>query len=247
MSDSTKDFVDGLREEYGEPGQDNSHPMAPWGGGLLEKGVEYGGAFARGALKQAALAPGLSHILPQSITDYAKEKDPKHPNVEGYGRYVTPGAVMLGSLPDLPMLAAKATAPWLVRAGSQLAQNAWKSAVGGAAEANTDTPTGKEAATNVGRGAAEGVGTSMGLTAAQSTLRALPHWVAPAAIAAGELAHGHFMPWHIRHAIAAGLASIAARAARIPAGLVGAGGEAASQRGGYESGGGQTEESPEPF
>jgi hypothetical protein len=246
MSDSSEDFVNDLKEQFGEPGPDNSHPMAPWGGGLLQKGVEYGGAFARGALKSAAQAPGLSAIEPQGIVDWAKEKDPVHPDVEGYGRYLTPGTAVLGALPDLPMLAASASAPWLLRAGSKLAQNAWKSGLGGAAEANTDTPSGDEAGRRVARGAAEGVGTSVALTGAQTGLRALPHWVAPAAIAAGELAHGHFMPWHIRHAIAAGLASLAARAAKIPAGLVGAGGEAASQKAGYEPGGGQAEK-PEPF
>ena len=245
MSDSSEAFVNDLKEQFGEPGPDNSHPMAPWGGGLLQKGVEYGGAFARGALKSAAQAPGLSAIEPQKIVDWAKEKDPAHPDVEGYGRYLTPSTAILGALPDLPMLAASASAPWLVRAGSKLAQNAWKGAAGGATEANTDTPSGDEAASRVGRGAAEGMGTSVGLTAAQAGLRALPHWAMPAAIAGGELMHGHFMPWHIRHAIAAGLASLAARAAKIPAGLVGAGGEAASQKAGYEPGGGQ--EKPEPF
>jgi hypothetical protein len=243
---SNDDFVNGLKEQYGEPGHDMSHPMAPWGGGLLQKGVEYGGAFARGALKSAAQAPGLSAIEPQGIVDWAKEKDPAHPDVEGAGRYLTPSTAVLGALPDLPMLAASATAPWLLRAGSKLAQNAWKSGLGGASEANTDTPSGDEAGKRVARGAAEGVGTSVGLTAAQGALRALPHWAMPAAIATGELAHGHFMPWHIRHAIAAGLASIAARAARIPAGLVGAGGEAAAQQGGYEPGG-SSKERPEPF
>lgn len=245
MSD-TDDFVSGLKEQYGEPGHDNSHPMAPWGGGLLQKGVEYGGAFARGAMKQALDAPGLRAIEPQALADYAKEKDPVHPDVEGYGRYVTPGAVVLGSLPDLPMLAAKATAPWIARTGSKLAQNAWKSTLGGAAEADTDTKSGDEAASRVGRGAAEGMGTGFAVTGAQTALRALPHWVMPAAIAAGELTHGHFMPWHIRHAIAAGLAALAARAAKIPAGLVGAGGETAAQKAGYEPGGDQ-QETPEPF
>jgi hypothetical protein len=243
---SSEDFVSGLKEQFGEPGHDMSHPMAPWGGGLLQKGVEYGGAFARGALKQAANAPGLRAIEPQGIADWAKEVDPKHPDVEAAGRYVTPTSVVLGRLPDLPALAASATASWPVRAASNLAQNAWKSTLGGAAEADTDTPSGDEAGRRIARGAGEGLGTSMGLTAAQGVLRALPPWVTPAAIAAAELSHGHFMPWHIRHAIAAGLASIAARAARIPAGLVGAGGEAAAQQGGYEPGGSK-QERPEPF
>lgn len=245
MSD-TDDFVKGLRDQYGDPGHDNSHPMAPWGGGLLETGVEYGGAFARGALKSAAQSPGLSAIEPQGIVDWAKSKDPNHPDVEGAGRYLTPSTVALGFLPDLPALAAAKTAPWLVRAGSSLAQNAWKSALGGAAEANTDTKSGNEAASRVGRGAAEGVGTGVALSGIQAGLRALPHWALPAGIAAGELAHGRFMPWHIRHAIAAGLTALAARAAKIPAGLVGAIGEAGAQQGGYEAGGGQDEQR-EPF
>jgi hypothetical protein len=246
---SSEDFVSGLKEQYGDPGHDKSHPMAPWGGGFLQKGAEYAGAFGRGALKQAALAPGLRAIEPQAILDYANEKDPKHPEVEGWGRYVTPTNVMLGRLPDLPALARVAADegyPWLIRAGSQFAQNAWKSAAGGAAEADTDTKTPEEAASNAGRGAAEGLGTGIAVTGAQTGLRMLPHWVAPAAIAAGELAHGRFMPWHIRHAIAAGLAALAARAAKVPAGLVGAGGEGAAQQTGNEPGGSQTER-PEPF
>ena len=246
MTDSSEDFVNGLKEQYGEPGHDNSHPMAPWGGGFLQKGVEYGGAFARGALKQAADAPGLRAIEPQGIADWAKEVDPKHPKVEAAGRYVTPTSVVLGRLPDLGMLAAKATAPWAWRAGSKLAQNAWKSTVGGAAEANVDTKSGDQAGANVTRGAAEGLGTGMAVTAAQAAARAMPYWMLPGLIAGGELAGGRFMPWHIRHAIAAGLTALALRAARIPAGLVGAGGEAAAQQTGNEPGGSQTEQ-PEPF
>jgi hypothetical protein len=243
---SSEDFVNGLKEQYGDPGHDKSHPMAPWGGGLLQKGVEYGGAFARGALKQAAQAPGLSAIEPQGIADWAKEKDPKHPDVEAAGRYVTPTNVMLGRLPDLGMLAAKATAPLAVRAGSKLAQNAWKSTLGGAANANLDTPSGDEAGRRIGRGAAEGLGTGLAVTGAQAAARAMPYWMLPGLIAGGELAGGHFMPWHIRHAIAAGLTALALRAARIPAGLVGAGGEAAAQQTGNEPGGSQSEQ-PEPF
>lgn len=249
MSDSSEDFVKDLRELHGEPGPDMSHPQAPWGGGFLQKGMEYGAAFARGGLQGALDAPGVktlsSMIEPQFVKDFLTEK--KHPDVASAGSYVTPGNVALGGLPDLPMLAAKAGAPWAVRAGSNLAQNAWKSGLGGAAQADTDTKTPEEAATNVGRGAEEGVGTGLAVTAAQTGLRALPHWVAPAAIAGAELAHGHFMPWHIRHAIAAGLAALAARAARIPAGLVGAGGEAAAKQAGYEPGGRQTERPELPF
>jgi hypothetical protein len=243
---SSEDFVNGLREQYGDPGHDKSHPMAPWGGGLLQKGLEYGGAFARGALKQAADAPGLRAIEPQKIADWAKEVDPKHPDVEAAGRYVTPTSVMLGRLPDLSMLAASATAPWALRAGSRLAQNAWKSAAGGAAEANIDTPSGDEAGSRVARGAAEGLGTGLAVTGAQAAARAMPYWMLPGLIAGGELAGGHFMPWHIRHAIAAGLTALALRAAKIPAGLVGAGGEAAAQQTGNEPGGSQTEQR-EPF
>jgi hypothetical protein len=244
---SNDDFVKGLKEQYGEPGPDNSHPMAPWGGGLLQKGVEYGGAFARGALKSAAQSPGLSAIEPQGIVDWAKEKDPNHPNVEGAGRYLTPSTVALGFLPDLPALAAAKAAPWALRAGSKLAQNAWKSAAGGAVEANTDTPSGDEAGRRITRGAAEGLGTGVAVTGAQAAARAMPYWMLPGLIAGGELAGGHFMPWHIRHAIAAGLTALALRAARIPAGLVGAGGEAAAQQTGNEPGAGDSQGQPEPF
>ena len=144
------------------------------------------------------------------------------------------------------MLAAKATAPWALRAGSKLAQNAWKSTVGGAAEANVDTKSGDQAGANVTRGAAEGLGTGLAVTGAQAVARSMPYWMLPAMIAGGELAGGRFMPWHIRHAIAAGLTALALRAARIPAGLVGAGGEAAAQQTGNEPGGSETEQ-PEPF
>jgi hypothetical protein len=243
---SSEDFVNGLKEQYGEPGHDKSHPMAPWGGGFLQKGLEYGGAFARGALKQAADAPGLRAIEPQKIADWAKEVDPAHPKVEAAGRYVTPTSVVLGRLPDLGMLAAKATAPWALRAGSRLAQNAWKSTLGGAAEANVDTPSGDEAGRRITRGAAEGLGTGLAVTGAQAAARSMPYWMLPGLIAGGELAGGRFMPWHIRHAIAAGLTALALRAARLPAGLVGAGGEAAAQQTGNEPGGSQTER-PEPF
>ena len=243
---SSEDFVNGLKEQYGEPGHDNSHPMAPWGGGWLQKGVEYGGAFARGALKQAADAPGLRAIEPQKIADWAKEKDPAHPDVEAAGRYVTPTNVMLGRLPDLGMLAAGTGAPLALRAGSKIAQNAWKSAAGGAANANLDTPSGDEAGRRIGRGAAEGLGTGVAVTGAQAAARAMPYWLLPGLIAGGELAHGHFMPWHIRHAIAAGLTALALRAAKLPAGLVGAGGEAAAQQTGNEPGGSESEQ-PEPF
>jgi hypothetical protein len=243
---SSDDFVSGLKEQYGDPGHDKSHPMAPWGGGLLQKGLEYGGAFARGALKQAADAPGLRAIEPQKIADWAKELDPKHPDVEAAGRYVTPTSVMLGRLPDLPALAASATASWPARAASQLAQNAWKSTLGGAAEANVDTPSGDEAGRRIARGGAEGLGTGLAVTGAQAAARSMPYWMLPAMIAGGELAGGRFMPWHIRHAIAAGLTALALRAARIPAGLVGAGGEAAAQKTGNEPGGNQSEQ-PDPF
>jgi hypothetical protein len=243
---SSEDFVNGLKEQYGEPGHDKSHPMAPWGGGLLQKGVEYGGAFARGALKQAAQAPGLRAIEPQGIADWAKEVDPKHPDVEAAGRYVTPTSVVLGRLPDLPALAASATASWPVRAASQLAQNAWKSTLGGAAEANVDTPSGDEAGRRIARGGAEGLGTGLAVTGAQAAARSMPYWMLPAMIAGGELAGGRFMPWHIRHAIAAGLTALALRAARIPAGLVGAAGEAAAQQTGNEPGDSESEQ-PEPF
>ena len=194
--------------------------------------------------------PGLASLReadPQGIADWAKEVDPAHPDVENAGRYVTPTNVMLGRLPDLGMLAAKATAPWAVRAGSKLAQNAWKSTVGGAAEANLDTPSGDEAGRRVARGAAEGLGTGLAVTGGQAALRAMPYWVIPALLAGGEMARGgHFMPYHVRHLIAAGLASLAARAAHVPAGLVGAGGEAAAQQTGNEPGGSKTER-PEPF
>lgn len=248
MSDHDK-FISDLQDQYGEPGHDNSHPMAPWGGDLLMKGVEYGGAFARGALKQAALAPGLSYMLPQAITDYAKEKDPNHPQVEGAGRYVTPSAVALGGLPDLPMLAAGATAPWILRAGSKVAQNAWKSAAGGAAEANTDTPSGDEAGRRVARGAAEGVGTGLAVTGTQAALRAVPRWMLPGVIGAAQMAHGGHYLWHdIRHAMGEAFAALAARAAKVPAGLTGAAGEAAAQKAGYEPGGsGGQDQQPEPF
>jgi hypothetical protein len=246
MSDSSEAFVNDLKEQFGEPGPDHSHPMAPWGGGLLQKGVEYGGAFARGALKQAADAPGIRAIEPQGIADWAKEVDPKHPDVENAGRYVTPTNVMLGRLPDLGMLAAGSTSPWALRAGSKLAQNAWKSAAGGAANANLDTPSGDEAGQRITRGAAEGLGTGLATTGAQAAARAMPYWMLPGLIAGGELAGGHFMPWHIRHAIAAGLTALALRAAKLPAGLVGAAGEAAAQKTGNEPGGAQAEK-PEPF
>lgn len=237
-------------EIAGDLGKHEQSSMAPWGGGLLEKGVEYGGAFARGALKQAALAPGLQHIEPQGIIDWAKEKDPKHPDVEGAGRYVTPTNIMLARLPDFTAGGRFALGPQASRLehlAYLAAQNAWKSTLGGAAQADTDTPSGDEAASRTASGAAEGLGTGLAITGGQAALRALPHWVMPAAFAGGELMHGHFMPWHIRHAIAAGLASIAARAARIPGGLMGAAGEAAAQKGGYEPGGGGEEQSPEPF
>ena len=251
MSD-TDTFIGDLKSQYGEPGHDNSHPMAPWGGGFLQKGVEYGGAFARGALKQGFEAPGLRAIMPQGASDWIKSElsppagEAEHPKVEAAGRYVTPTSVVLGRLPDLSMLAAKATAPWALRAGSKLAQNAWKSTVGGAAEANVDTKSGDQAGANVTRGAAEGLGTGLAVTGAQAVARSMPYWMLPAMIAGGELAGGRFMPWHIRHAIAAGLTALALRAARIPAGLVGAGGEAAAQQTGNEPGGSQTEQ-PEPF
>jgi hypothetical protein len=243
---SSDDFVNGLKEQYGEPGHDKSHPMAPWGGGLLQKGMEYGGAFARGALKETALTPGLTAIEPQGIIDYAKSKDPVHPNVEGAGRYLTPSTVALGFLPDLPALAAAKAAPWALRAGSTVAQNAWKSTLGGAVEANRDTPSGDEAGRRTARGAAEGLGTGLATTGAQAAARSMPYWMLPAMIAGGELAGGRFMPWHIRHALAAGLTALALRAARIPAGLVGAAGEAAAQQTGNEPGGSETEQ-PEPF
>jgi hypothetical protein len=235
-TDDWKKFSQGLQAETAEHARSGGDAMAPWGGGLVQKGVEYGAAFGRGALKQAAEAPGLRAIEPQGIADWAKEVDPKHPDVEGAGRYVTPTNVILGRLPDLPMLAASANAPWALRAGSKLMQNAWKSTAGGAAQANLDTPSGDEAGRRVARGAAEGLGTGLAVTGGQAAIRAMPYWAVPALIAGGELAHGRFMPWHIRHAIAAGLAALAARAAHIPAGLVGAGGEAAAQKMQYEPG-----------
>lgn len=237
---------DDFLEEFGpaDGGQNNESPIKS----ALETGAEYGGAFARGALKQAAQAPGLSAIEPQGVLDWAKEVDPKHPKVEGAGRYVTPGAVALGGLPDLPMLAAASKgAPWLLRTGEQFAQNAWKGAVGGGAEGETNTKTAREAAKNVGSGAEEGMGTSLGLTAAQTGLRALPHWLVPAMIAGGELAHGHFLPWHIRHAVSAALLAMATRAAKIPAGVSGAAGEAAMRESGYEPGGNQPKDEASPF
>lgn len=233
--DDWKKFSQGLEAQTDE----HSGGMAPWGGGLLQKGVEYGGAFARGALKQTAEAPGLSHVLPQGITDWAKEVDPAHPDVENAGRYVTPTNVALGFLPDAPFLAAAKTAPWLARAASQVAQNTWKGAAGGATQANLDTPSGDEAGRRVARGAAEGAGTSLALTGGQAALRAVPPWMLPAAIGAAQLAHGGHYMWHdIRRAMAEGLAMLAARAAKIPAGIVGAGGEAAAQKSGYEPKGG---------
>jgi hypothetical protein len=247
MSD-TDQFIGDLKSQYGEPGHDKSHPMAPWGGGFLQKGMEYGAAFARGGLQGALDAPGVktfsSMVEPQFVKDFLTEK--KHPEVAGAGSYVTPGTVALGALPDLGMLAAKAGAPLAVRAGSKLAQNAWKSTLGGASQAKTDTKTPEEAASNVSRGAAEGLGTGLAVTGAQAAARSMPYWMLPAVIAGGELAGGRFMPWHIRHAIAAGLTALALRAARIPAGLVGAGGEAAAQQTGNEPGGSEGEQ-PEPF
>ena len=238
-ADDWKKFSSGLQSDATpEVSGGMFEGMAPWGGELVKKGVEYGGAFARGALKQAADAPGIRAIEPQKIADWAKEVDPKHPDVEGAGRYVTPTNVMLGRLPDLQMLAAGANAPWALRAGSKLAQNAWKSTVGGAAEANVDTPRGDEAGRRIARGAAEGLGTGLAVTGGQAAMRAMPYWAIPALIAGGELANrGHFLPWHIRHAIAAGLAALAARSAHVPAGLIGAGGEAAAQQSQHEAGG----------
>jgi hypothetical protein len=252
MSD---DFISGLKEQYGEPGEDNSHPMAPWGGGLLQegleagkKGVEYGGAFARGALKSAAQAPGLSAILPQGITDWSKEVDPAHPNVEGAGRYLSPSTAALAYLPDAPFLAAAKTAPWLVRAGSSVAQNAWKNAVGGAVESDTNTKTPEEAASNAGRGALEGMGTGAALTGAQIGLDAVPRHLLPVAIAAAQLAHGGHYLWHdVRRAAAHGLHWLAQQSKRAPAGLVGAAGEAGAKEKGYEPGGSAPQDSSDPF
>jgi hypothetical protein len=240
--DDWKKFSQGLETQTA----DHSSAMAPWGGGLLQKGVEYGGAFARGALKQSAEAPGLSHILPQGITDWAKEVDPAHPDVENAGRYVTPTNAALAFLPDAPFLAAAKSAPWIARGASRVAQNMWKGAAGGASQANVDTPSGDEAGRRVARGAAEGVGTGLAVTGGQAALRAVPPWMLPAAIGAAQLAHGGHYMWHdIRRAMAEGLAMLAARAAKLPPGLVGAGGEAAAKKAGYEPDGGGGSSEPQ--
>ena len=220
---SSDDFVNGLKEQFGEPGHDNVAPDGPDVGRRLaatRRDQRYGRRLGQGALsnrppKRPGLDPQRSSRKARSL-NWAKEKDPDYPVVgEAPGDTAAEKRRARAACPT-------GRRPWRrprsfrmagARGLGKRAQNAWKGAVGGAPKPTSKPRAATKPGAGSARGAAEGAGTTVGLTAAQAGLRALPHWAMPAAIAAGELAHGHFMPWHIRHAIAAGLGGVAARAA----------------------------------
>ena len=251
---SNEDFVKGLQKQFGEPGHDNSHPNAQtWSGlgsSLLGATSATVSGLGKGIVNSVENSP-LGSIPNDDgrspVMNWAKSENKDYPVAEKAGRYAAEYAP-LALLPELGgVRVASKIIPELPRVARVLGkgvEGAWKGAAGGAAEANVDTPSGDEAGRRVARGAAEGAGTTVALGAGQAALRAMPYWVLPAAIAGGELMHGRFLPWHIRHAMgmAHPLALLAAAAMGKFPGVTGALGAKE-----FGDDGGKPQKRPEPF
>lgn len=235
---SSDDFVNGLKEQYGEPGHDNSHPNAQtWGGlasSLLGATSATVSGLGKGAVQSFGNAPwgSIPNADGQSpVLNWAKSENKDYPVAEKAGRY----AAEYGPLALLPELggvrAASKIIPEFPRAARIIGkglEGTWKGAVGGATQG--DAKTGAE----VGGGTAAGTAAFM----------AAPSWLKyMTGLAALEAAHsgGARLPWgsfHMAHPLALMAASVLGK---FP-GLSGALGAKAF---GGDSGGEQKR--PEPF
>lgn len=234
---SSDDFVNGLKEQYGEPGHDNSHPNAStWGGlasSLLGATSATVSGLGKGAVQSFGNAPWGS--IPDDdgkspVMNWAKSENQDYPIAEKAGRY----AAQYGPLAFLPELGGVRAAskvipelPRLARIAGKGLEGTWKGAVGGATQGDPKT------------GAEVGGGTA----AASAALSVAPSWLKYlAGLAALESVHagGVRLPWgswHMAHPLAA-LASAAL--GKVP-GVSGALGAKA-----FGDTGGETKR-PEPF
>ena len=231
---SSDDFVNGLKEQYGEPGHDNSHPNAQtWGGlasSLLGATSATASGLGKGAVQSFGNAPwgSIPNADSQSpVLNWAKTEDKDYPVAEKAGRY----AAEYGPLALLPEMggvrAASKIIPEFPRAARIIGkglEGTWKGAVGGATQG--DTKTGAE----VGGGTAAGTAAFM---AAPSWLKFL---VGMGVLDAAHEGGGVRLPWGTYH-LAHPLATMAATVLGFAPGVSGALGAKAF---GDDSGGNKT-------
>jgi hypothetical protein len=237
MSDKD-DFIQGLQEQYGEPGHDKSHPSSEtWSGlasNLLGATSATIGGLGKGAVQSFGNAPWGS--IPNEdgkspLLNWAKTEDKDYPVAEKAGRY----AAEYGPLALLPELGGVRVAskiipefPRAARVIGKGLEGAWKGAVGGATQGDTKT------------GAAVGGGTAAGSAA----FMALPWWLKSAlttGAVVGAREGGAHLPagsWHLAHP----LALLAAAALGKFPGVTGALGAKA-----FGDEGGEPQKRPEPF
>jgi hypothetical protein len=213
MSDSSEDFVNGLKEQYGEPGHDKSHPQAQSWSGLASNLLGSTSATISGmgkGLAQMGAPPGgvsLREADPEGpVASWAKSENKDYPVAEKAGRWAAeygPLAVMpetgggeaaMARLFSVPRNAAGQLEklPRLAQVMSKGLEGTWRGGVGGATQG--DTKTGAE----VGGGTATGTAAFM----------AAPSWVktlAGLAALEGVREGGAKLPWgswHMAHPLA---------------------------------------------
>lgn len=247
MSDKD-DFIQGLQEQYGEPGHDMSHPSSEtWSGlasNLLGATSATIGGLGKGAVQSFGNAPWAS--IPNEdgkspVLNWAKSENKDYPVAEKAGRY----AAEYGPLALLPEIGGEAAMarlfsvprnaagqleklPALAKVMAKGLEGTWKGAVGGATQGDTKT------------GAAVGGGTAAGSAA----FMALPWWLKSAlttGAVVGAREGGAHLPagsWHLAHP----LALLAAAALGKFPGMSGALGAKA-----FGGDSGDSQEKPDPF
>ena len=237
MSDKD-DFIQGLQEQYGEPGHDMSHPSSEtWSGlasNLLGATSATIGGLGKGTVQSFGNAPWAS--IPNEdgkspLLNWAKTEDKDYPVAEKAGRYAAEYAP-LAVMPELGgVRAASKIIPEFPRAARVIGkglEGTWKGAVGGATQGDTKT------------GAAVGGGTAAGSAA----FMALPWWLKSAlttGAVVGAREGGAHLPagsWHLAHP----LALLAAAAMGKFPGMSGALGAKA-----FGGDSGDSQEKPDPF
>jgi hypothetical protein len=231
---SSEDFVSGLKEQFGEPGHDMSHPNAQTWSGLGSSLLGATSATVSGMGKGAVSTFG--GMIPNEdgkspVLNWAKSENTDYPIAEKAGRYAAEYAP-LTLLPELGgVRVASKIIPELPRVARVLGkgvEGAWKGAVGGATQGDPKT------------GAEVGGGTAAGSAA----FMALPWWLKSALTTGaivGAREGGAHLPagsWHLAHP----LALLAAAALGKFPGVTGALGAKA-----FGDEGGEPQKRPEPF
>ena len=198
MSDSSEDFVNGLKEQYGEPGHDKSHPQAQSWSGLASNLLGSTSATISGMGK--GVVQTFGGMIPDDdgkspVKNWAKSENKDYPVAEKAGRWTAE----FGPLALLPSIGAEGVMartipefPRVARVIGKGLEGTWKGGVGGTTQG--DTKTGAE----VGGGTATGTAAFM----------AAPSWVktlAGLAALEGVREGGAKLPWgswHMAHPLA---------------------------------------------